>query len=117
MKPADLAKILRDPTTPKPVILDIGVASRNKGGRITDSIAVGPASEAPNLEKLSAAVSTYPKDADLVIYCGCCPSKDCPNIRPAFQLLNEMKFTHHKLLYLPHNLKTDWINRGFSTEK
>lgn len=117
MDPADLAKILRDPTSKKPVILDIGPASWIKGGRIKHSIVVGPAKEAQNLEKLRAAVSAYPKNADLVIYCGCCPFIDCPNIRPAFKLLNEMKFTRHKLLNLPHNLKTDWINRGFPTEK
>jgi thiosulfate/3-mercaptopyruvate sulfurtransferase len=40
-----------------------------------------------------------------------------PNIRPAFKLLTEMEFTHFKLLNLPHNLKTDWIDRGCSTEK
>ena len=115
--PAALAKSLRDPTSKKPVILDIGPASWIRGGRIKDSIVVGPAREAQNLEKLRAAVSAYPKNADLLIYCGCCPFKDCPNIRPAFKLLNEMKFTQHKLLNLPHNLKTDWINRGFPTEK
>ena len=53
------------------------------------------------------------KKRNIVIYCGCCPFKDCPNIRPAFSLLNSMKFTNHKLLNLPLNLKTDWINHGY----
>ena len=41
------------------------------------------------------------------------PYKNCPNVRPAFTLLNEMKFTNHKLLDLPANLKVDWIDKGY----
>jgi alkanesulfonate monooxygenase len=37
----------------------------------------------------------------------------CPNIRPAFSLLNEMKFTHAHLLNLEHNIKTDWVAKGY----
>jgi hypothetical protein len=59
----------------------------------------------------------YPKDADVVIYCGCCPFRDCPNIRPAFRVLQEMKFTRAKLLNIPTTLKADWINKGYPSEK
>jgi len=52
-----------------------------------------------------------------VIYCGCCPFEHCPNVRPAFQLLNEMKFTNQKLLNLSTNLKTDWIDKGYPVAK
>jgi thiosulfate/3-mercaptopyruvate sulfurtransferase len=66
---------------------------------------------------LREIVSKYPKDADIVIYCGCCPFKDCPNIRPAFNLLKEMNYTNTKLLNLPHNLKTDWADKGYPMSK
>jgi thiosulfate/3-mercaptopyruvate sulfurtransferase len=115
---AELAKVIADPNSKKPVILDIGVASLLRGGlMIKGSTVIGPANNAQNLEKLRSVVSGYPKDAELVIYCGCCPFKDCPNIRPAFKQLKEMKFTQVKLLDLPKNLKTDWITPGFPTEK
>ncbi len=42
-----------------------------------------------------------------------CTIANCPNIRPAFSLLNEMKFTNHKLLDIPKNIKVDWIDKGF----
>jgi hypothetical protein len=58
-------------------------------------------------------LSTLPKDANIVIYCGCCPFVKCPNIRPAFTLLNKMGFKKHKLLNLSHNVKTDWIDKGY----
>ena len=66
-----------------------------------------------NLKKLKELLSKEKKDKEIVIYCGCCPFKNCPNIRPAFSLLNSMKFTQHKLLDLPHNLKADWINYDY----
>ncbi|HCS20823.1 MAG TPA: hypothetical protein DIW47_09730 [Bacteroidetes bacterium] len=53
------------------------------------------------------------RDAEIIIYCGCCPFSDCPNIRPAFEVLNELKFTNPKLLNLPKNLKADWIDKGY----
>ena len=108
MNPADLAKIVSDSSAKKPYIYSIGPA-----GMIPYSIAIGDAKEQENLEKFKIQLNKLPKDADIVIYCGCCPFKDCPNIRPAFKLLNEMKFTNHKLLNLPKNLKVDWIDKGF----
>jgi thiosulfate/3-mercaptopyruvate sulfurtransferase len=57
------------------------------------------------------------KDARIVIYCGCCPLEHCPNVRPAFILLNDMKFTNAQLLNLEHNVKTDWIDKGYPQAK
>jgi hypothetical protein len=115
---ANLAKVIADSQIKKPIILDIGVPSLLRGGvMIKGSTVIGPATEAQNLEKLRSVASAYPKDAEIVIYCGCCPFKDCPNIRPAFKALKEMKFTQLKLLDIPKNLKTDWIAPGYPTEK
>ncbi len=112
MEPSELAGIITDTAKKRPIILDIG-----SFGGIRNSTRIGPARDKANLEKLREALGKYPKDADIVIYCGCCPFSDCPNIRPAFNLLNEMKFTNHKLLNLPHNLKTDWADKGYPMNK
>ena len=53
------------------------------------------------------------KVINIVIYCGCCPFEHCPNIRPAFNLLNEMGFTNQKLLSLQKNIKADCIDKGY----
>lgn len=53
------------------------------------------------------------RNTEIVLLCGCCPFEHCPNIRPSFELMNEMKFTNHKLLNLSHNLKVDWIDKGY----
>jgi thiosulfate/3-mercaptopyruvate sulfurtransferase len=108
MEPSDLAQILKDTTKKQPLIIDIGFF-----GGIKNSIRIGPAREKANVDKLREFLNKYPKDADIVIYCGCCPFKDCPNIRPAFNLIKELNFSNAKLLDLPHNLKTDWSDKGY----
>jgi len=108
MEPSALAQMLNDTSAKVPLILDIG-----SFGGIKNSIRIGPAREKANVEKLRQYLSNQPKDADIVIYCGCCPFNDCPNIRPAFNVLKEMEFTNAKLLNLPRNLKTDWSDKGY----
>ena len=108
IEPSELARILKDTTEKQPITLDIGFF-----GGIKNSVRIGPAREKQNLDKLRDFLNRTPKDAEIVIYCGCCPFKDCPNIRPAFSLLKEMNFTNAKLLDLPHNLKSDWSDKGY----
>jgi thiosulfate/3-mercaptopyruvate sulfurtransferase len=108
MNPADLASVISDPKARKPLIFCVG-----PGALILGSLDMGPAKEKENLEKFKLQLSKLPKDANIVIYCGCCPFEHCPNIRPAFSLLKEMKFTNAHLLNLEHNIKTDWVAKGY----
>ena len=112
LSPVILANIINTPTAHQPTIFSIGPGAIIKG-----SIDIGPTGEKGNLQKLKLQLSKLPKDADIVIYCGCCPFERCPNIRPAFQLLNEMKFTNHKLLALRTSIKADWMDRGYPVTK
>jgi hypothetical protein len=108
MPPAELAKVINDINAHQPIVFSIGPVAIVRG-----SIDIGAAKEKGNLKKLKEQLKNLPKDTAIVIYCGCCPFEHCPNIRPAFKLLNEMKFTNHKLLNLPKNIKVDWIDKGF----
>lgn len=108
MPPSELAKIINDGNKPTTYIFNVGPA-----GQIKNSINIGEGRDKNNIAKLKKELSKLPKDANIVIYCGCCPFEYCPNIRPAFSLLNKMNFTNHKLLYLPNNLKVDWIDKGY----
>ena len=106
--PEALANILRSRASKQPLIFNIGPMEDIKG-----ATNIGPTKDKNNLAKLKQALSAVPKDKTVIIYCGCCPFRVCPNIRPAFALLKEMKFTRPKLLNLEHNLKTNWIDLGF----
>jgi thiosulfate/3-mercaptopyruvate sulfurtransferase len=109
--PGALAKALKDPKVTPPVILNIGPVDQIKG-----AIRIGPTVSQDNLEALRKQLAKLPKDKEVVIYCGCCPFRRCPNVRPAFELLKEMKFTKARLLNLPTSLNEDWVNKGYPME-
>ncbi|HLR36578.1 MAG TPA: rhodanese-like domain-containing protein [Chitinophagaceae bacterium] len=107
-KTAALATELQLPKDQRPVVIDIGPAGVIKG-----AIEVGPAEYDKNKAQLKEVLKDLPKDKEVVIYCGCCPFSKCPNVRPAFNILVDMGFEKPRLLNLYHNLKVDWIDKGF----
>jgi len=108
MEPDALASILANAKAQKPVIFNIGPLANIKG-----AVSIGSTSNKANLDKLSKALQNVPKDNMVVIYCGCCPFRNCPNIRPAFNLLKAQGYKNVRLLNLKQNLKVDWTNYGF----
>ncbi|MGG7549553.1 rhodanese-like domain-containing protein [Chryseobacterium arthrosphaerae] len=110
MDPALLASRIEKKKTKDLVIISVGPEAIIKG-----SVDIGPTREPENLEKLRNYLKDIPKDREVVIYCGCCPFVKCPNIRPAFNLLMEMGFKNAKLLNLPKNIKTDWLDKDYPT--
>ncbi len=107
IEPSALAKTLQSKKD-LPVIYCVG-----PGAIIPHSIDLGMANDSANLERFKEAISRLPKATNIVVYCGCCPFEKCPNIRPAIEVLQKMNFTNYHLLDLPHNIKTDWIAKGF----
>lgn len=107
LAPRDLAQAIRN-SEDSLVIISLGA-----GGIIPGSKDTGPSGEQESLDKLREELESLPKDSEIVIYCGCCPFDICPNVRPAFHLLNEMQFTNHQLLNLQENIKVDWIDKGY----
>jgi hypothetical protein len=108
MAPADLAAKLKHPEANKILIYSVG-----PGALIRGSLDMGPANAKENLDKLKHSLDKLPRNTEIVIYCGCCPFDRCPNIRPAFSLLVEMKFTNAHLLNIEHNIRTDWVAKGY----
>ena len=111
LEPQELAQALQANKN-VPVIISVG-----PGGLIPGSIAVGPVQDKDHLDKLAKELKAVDKSAAVVVYCGCCPFEHCPNVRPAIALLKELNFTNYKLLNLPHNLKADWLDKGYPRVK
>ncbi|WP_018614648.1 rhodanese-like domain-containing protein [Segetibacter koreensis] len=111
LEPADLARVIESGKD-VPIIISVG-----PGVTIPNSIAIGMTKEKENVDTLKAKLQSMPKDAKIVIYCGCCPFEHCPNVRPAIAALKDMKFTNYYLLDLPHNIKADWIDKGYPVVK
>ena len=110
--PEALAKDLKSP-----LIIHVGFDVLYRSVHIPGTQYAGPGSAPGGVAALKKAVEGQPKDRDIVLYCGCCPMEKCPNIRPAFSVLHDMGFTHVRILNIPTNLKTDWIDKGFPTDK
>lgn len=112
LAPSELNKTLNNPKAPQPIIYSIGYQDIVK-----NSIDIGAGQDKENQKKLKQKLSKLPKDANIVIYCGCCPFDRCPNVRPVFKILNDMGFKNHKLLNIPQNIKVDWIDKGYAVKK
>jgi hypothetical protein len=107
LEPSELVQLLEN-SEDSLVIFSLGA-----GGIIPGSKDTGPSGEKESLNNLRQELEKLPKDSNILIYCGCCPFNICPNVRPAFALLNEMDFTNHQLLNLRENIKVDWIDKGY----
>jgi thiosulfate/3-mercaptopyruvate sulfurtransferase len=112
LQPKDLAANLKTP-----LVIHVGFPVLYRSVHITGSQYAGPGSKAEGIELLKQAVAGQPRDREIVLYCGCCPWEKCPNMRPAFAALHELGYTRVKAMVIPENLKVDWIDKGYPTEK
>src|SRR5689334_12463269 len=106
LEPATLAQAIQSAKPPTVLCVAFPVMYRSK--HILHAIDGGQGSKPEGLEQLKKAVAGLPKDADLVLYCGCCPMVRCPNVRPAYRTLKELGFKHVRVLDIPTNMHTDW---------
>jgi rhodanese-related sulfurtransferase len=111
MDPAKLASEI-NAKNELPMIINVGPAPT-----IPNSTDIGSTKEKSGQKLLESKLKGVAKDKRIVIYCGCCPFEHCPNVRPAIAILKKMNFTNYYLLNLPHNIKTDWIDKGYPTSK
>ena len=117
MQPADLAANLESASAPKPLILHVGFRKLYTQAHIPDSEYVGAAGKDAGLQLLRKRVAKLTKDTAIVIYCGCCPWSDCPNIAAAYDALHALGFTQVKALYIADNFGDNWVNRGYPVVK
>jgi hypothetical protein len=106
IEPATLANMIK-------LKKDLTIISIGPAATIPGSLDNGMVNNKAGLDKLKLALKNLPRNKKIVVYCGCCPYEHCPNVRPAIDVLNEMKFTNFFLLDLPHNIRKDWIDKGF----
>jgi hypothetical protein len=115
LQPSDLARELAQPTD-KPVVVYVGPPFLYRQGHIPGALLHGAASTGEGLTDLKEWARSLPPSTNLVIYCGCCPLADCPNLEPAFQALQAMGFTRLRVLILPKNFGIDWVQKGYPVE-
>jgi thiosulfate/3-mercaptopyruvate sulfurtransferase len=117
VQPADFAKELQQEKDPYPTVIYVGVKTLYEGGHIPGAVFYGPGSTEQGLAELKKFAATLPKKSDVLLYCGCCPLEKCPNLRPAFSTLKDRGFARLRVLLLPMNFNTDWVEKGFPIHK
>lgn len=114
LEPTALAHEIQSAKPPTILCVAFPVLYRNR--RILHAVGAGPGWTPEGIETLKKAVAHLPKNADIVVYCGCCPMVKCPNIRPAYSTLKEMGFSHVRVLNIPTNMHTDWYEKNYPSE-
>jgi len=116
IRPEELLKILQSPQ-PKPLILSVGPRVLYEQAHIPQAEYVGAASEAEGQRLLRQRAQALPRNAFIVLYCGCCPWTHCPNVNPAYTELARMGFTSVKVLKIENDFGTDWVYKGYPSER
>jgi thiosulfate/3-mercaptopyruvate sulfurtransferase len=117
ISPEELVKVLQGKNAKALLILNVGPRTLFDQAHIPGSEYIGAASSAEGLGKLKDRVKSLPHDAAISLYCGCCPWDHCPNVRPAYSQLHQMGFSNVQVLYIAHNIGSDWVDKGYPIER
>jgi thiosulfate/3-mercaptopyruvate sulfurtransferase len=117
VQPADFAAQLKGASAATPLMLHVGFKTMFDQAHIPGSEYAGPGNTGAGLQVLRDRVSTLPKNAAIMIYCGCCPWSRCPNMGAAYDVLIELGFTNVTAMQINDNFGTDWVDKGFPTAK
>ena len=101
----------------KPIVVCVGFHPLYEGAHVPGASFHGAASTPKGIADLKDWAQSVPRAANVVLYCGCCPLERCPNLKPAFVTLRDMGFTNLRVLLLPNDFNTDWIEKGYAVEK
>lgn len=94
-------------------MLQVGFESLYVQGHIPGSNYCGPARDSDGIARLKKCLEGVSHKRAIVLYCGCCPWQECPNIRPAFEAVKKMGFNNLKVLYIADNFGQDWVQKGY----
>lgn len=117
IQPAELAQALADSAAVHPKLIHVGFDPLYRSGHIPGSAYAGAASKAGGIASLKDILKSVPASEPIVLYCGCCPWTDCPNVRPAFQAAIASGHDHVRVLFITKTLEHDWTDQGYPTVK
>jgi hypothetical protein len=117
VEPSNLAQELEGPAGSKPLVVCVGFDFLYQSAHVPGAVLYGPGREPSGLKALEDAARGWPRNRNIVIYCGCCPMKQCPNLQPAYRTLAGMGFSRLRILDLEHDFRQDWLQKGLPTEK
>ena len=114
IQPADLAKRIEAGTAPPVICVAFPFLYRQR--HIRGAKFAGPANKPEGIKELEALAATLSKEDEVAVYCACCPMKDCPNVRPAYETLKRLGFKMIRVVNIPNNMHNDWTTKGYPCE-
>jgi rhodanese-related sulfurtransferase len=117
LQPEELVPLLGRSGDEKPLVFMVGPHVFYAEAHPPGSEYIGAGNQESGLQALRERVKSLPHDRLIVLYCGCCPWKKCPNIHPAYQQLASLGFSRVKALYVADNFGKDWVTKGYPVEK
>jgi thiosulfate/3-mercaptopyruvate sulfurtransferase len=111
------AELAGAPGADKPVVVCTAPQFLYRVGHIPGAVFHGPASSPEALNGLTAWAQSLPRSTSIVVYCGCCPLAQCPNVAPAYLALKGLGFTRVRVLLIDNSFRADWMERGYPYEK
>lgn len=117
LPPAELARRLDDVKAGKIVVLYVGPDTLFGRGHVPGARFVGAVDSSEGRRALEGALAKVPAETEVVLYCGCCPVRNCPNVRPASAVLRALGRPNARMLDLPTRFATDWADKGYPVER
>lgn len=111
-----LAARMDDVKTGKIAVYYVGPDMLFDLGHVPGARNLGAAGTEAGMRALTTALAKVPPETEIVVYCGCCPVGDCPNVRPASAALRRLGRANAHVLDLPSKFATDWIDKGYPVE-
>ena len=111
---AQLAENSRtQPQSERPTILYVGFRTLFEGGHIAGAVPRHRLDRARpgRSEKMGRYAASRRRISSSIAVAA--RSDHCPNIRPAFVALHGMGFTHLRVLVMPNNFASDWVDKGY----
>jgi hypothetical protein len=115
--PAKLAARIADVERGDVVVFYVGPEALFAKGRVPGAKKLGEAGTAAGKSAIAETLAKIPPATEIVLYCGCCPVKSCPNVRPASAVLRSLGRQNAYVLDLPTRFATDWADKGYPVER
>ena len=117
LAPAALAARLDDVRAGKIAVFYVGPEMLFSKGRVPGAKQLPALDSDEGPRALREALARVPPETEIVVYCGCCPVRNCPNVRPASAAIRALKRANAHVLDLPTRFSTDWSDKGFAVER
>lgn len=113
LAPSALAARIDDVRAGKIVVFYVGPSALFSRHQIPGARRLEALDSESGRRALTGELARVPAGTEIVLYCGCCPVRSCPNVRPASAALRALGRSDAHLLDLPTRFSTDWTDKGY----